>query len=86
MTEIIGYIAALCTTISFLPQVTKTIKTKDTSGISLPMYLIFIAGVVAWICYGYLISNWTLMGANVITFVLAGIVLTYKIIGTRSGK
>ncbi len=34
-TEIIGYMAAFGTTISFLPQAVKTIRTKDTSGISL---------------------------------------------------
>jgi len=86
MIEILGYFAAICTTISFLPQVIKTIKTRDTSGISLPMYIIFVSGVIAWMAYGYLISNITVMAANVVTLVLAGIVLAYKIIAVRSGK
>jgi MtN3 and saliva related transmembrane protein len=44
-------IAAFSTTISFLPQAIKTIKTKDTKALSLPMYLLFTFGVFMWLIY-----------------------------------
>ena len=50
--EIIGLVAAFITTASFLPQVFKTYKTKDTSGLSLTMYLTFFVGIVLWLIYG----------------------------------
>ena len=77
--EGLGYFAAFCTTISFLPQTIKTIKTKDTSGLSLSMYLLFFIGVGCWFFYGYVISNYPLMIANGITLLLTGIILMMKL-------
>ena len=77
--EALGYFAAFCTTISFLPQTIKTIKTKDTSGLSLSMYLLFFIGVGCWFVYGYVISNYPLMIANGITILLSGIILMMKL-------
>lgn len=79
MIEIIGYIAAFLTTASFLPQALKTIKTKDTSGISLVMYLMFVGGVALWLIYGILIQNRIIIFANLITLILAGLVFSVKI-------
>lgn len=78
MTDFIGYLAAFLTTISFVPQAIKTISTKDTSGISFWMYLIFISGVGMWLSYGILISNPIIIIANFITFILAGIIFVIK--------
>lgn len=83
MIEIIGYIAAFLTTASFLPQALKTIKTKDTSGISFMMYLMFVCGVGLWLIYGIMIQNHIIILANFITFALAGIVLSVKIYNSR---
>lgn len=76
----IGTIAAILTTLSFLPQAYQVIKTKDTSSISLGMYTMFVFGVFLWIIHGWNIQDYNLIGANTITFVLASIILTYKII------
>ncbi len=76
---LIGSLAGFCTTISFLPQVIKVVKTKSTHDISLLMFLIFITGVVFWLIYGLLRNDWPVTIANVVTFVLAGIILGYKI-------
>lgn len=76
----IGTIAAILTTLSFVPQAYQVIKTKDTSGISLGMYIAFIMGVFLWIVHGWNIQDYNLIGANAITFVFASIILTYKII------
>lgn len=76
----IGTIAAILTTLSFLPQAYQVIKTKDTSSISLGMYTMFVFGVFLWIIHGWNIQDYNLIGANTITFVFASIILTYKII------
>jgi MtN3 and saliva related transmembrane protein len=79
MIETIGAIAAFLTTTSFLPQAIRTIKTRDTSGISLAMYLMFVLGVALWLFYGLLLENMVIVVSNFITFILAGLVLVVKI-------
>jgi MtN3 and saliva related transmembrane protein len=74
-----GTIAAILTTASFLPQAIKTIKTKDTKGISTGMYSMFVVGVFLWIIYGIQLKDMPIIIANVITFVLASIILVFKI-------
>lgn len=74
-----GTIAAILTTASFLPQAIKTIKTKDTEGISTVMYSMFVVGVFLWIIYGIQLRDMPIIVANVITFVLASIILGFKI-------
>ena len=76
---IIGAIAACLTTFSFVPQVIKVIKTKDTSGISLLMYLMSCLGIFLWMVHGLMIKDSALFYANLVTFVLALIVLVYKV-------
>ncbi len=75
---VIGLAAASCTTVAFIPQVWRTIKTKDTSGLSRPMYIILTLGLGLWLLYGLLIHDLPLIAANGVTFVLAGIVLFLK--------
>jgi len=77
--DIIGLVAALCTSTSFLPQAIKTIRTRDTSGISLSMYCVFAAGTLLWLIYGVMIGSYPVVIANTITIVLASIILYYKI-------
>jgi MtN3 and saliva related transmembrane protein len=77
---IIGLLAATCTTIAFLPQVIKTVKTKETKDISLLMYIILTTGILLWVVYGLLTMDLPIILANSITFVLALIVLMLKII------
>ncbi|MGN0244729.1 MAG: SemiSWEET transporter [Lachnospiraceae bacterium] len=75
----IGSIAAVLTTGSFLPQAVKVIKTKDTSGISSMMYMMNVAGIFLWFIYGLIIHDMALIIANGITFVLSSIILICKI-------
>jgi len=76
---IIGYCAACGTTFSFLPQAIKTIRTKDTSGISLPMYALFTLGTLLWLIYGITANSLPVAIANAITLIFASIILVYKI-------
>ncbi len=76
---IVGLCAAICTTISFLPQAIKTIQTKDTSGISLSMYSLFAFGTLLWLLFGIFSGNVPVMAANAVTLIFAVIILIYKI-------
>ncbi len=76
---IVGFLAAFCTTISFLPQVIRIIKIKETKDISFLMYAILITGIFLWIIYGILKQDMPVIVANIITFVLATTVLILKI-------
>jgi MtN3 and saliva related transmembrane protein len=78
-TDIIGYLAAACTTLAFIPQALKVLRTKDTSAISLTMYSVFTFGVATWLAFGVLKSEWPIIIANGITLILAAMILVYKI-------
>lgn len=82
----IGTIAATLTTISFLPQAIQVIKTKNTEGISLIMYSLFVLGVFLWAVYGFISNDKPIIVSNVITFSLASIILAYKINNTIKNK
>lgn len=77
--DIVGSVAATLTTIAFLPQAIQVIKTKSTRDISLTMYLVFAAGVAFWLTYGILLGAWPIIIGNIITLVLALIVLVMKL-------
>lgn len=77
--ELLGYIAAFCTTSSFLPQAILTIRTKDTDSLSLGMYSLFTTGVILWLVYGLNKNDSALVWANSITLVLALIILSFKV-------
>ena len=76
---VIGLIAGTCTTLSLLPQVIKTIRLKETKDISLSMYIILATGMLLWVIYGVLIEAFPVIAANVISFILATMVLILKI-------
>ena len=77
--EYIGFFAALCTTIAFLPQAIKVYKTKSTKDISLLMFLIFTVGVLSWLIYGLIINDYPVILANAVTLILSLFILIYKI-------
>jgi MtN3 and saliva related transmembrane protein len=79
MTTAIGLLAALLTTAAFLPQVLHTLATRDTRGISLRMYVIFVAGVLLWLIYGLLTGDLPLILANGVTLLLGGAILVLKL-------
>lgn len=79
MDQLIGPVAAILTTASFIPQVIQVLKTKNTEGISLGMYVMFVSGVFLWLIHGIIIQDLPVIVANAVTFVLASIVLYTKI-------
>ncbi len=78
-TDWIGSLAAILTTVSFVPQAWRTWRTRDVSGISLAMYAVFTVGVGLWLVYGLLLGEMPLIAANAITFTLALLILGMRI-------
>lgn len=78
-TLVIGYIAGTLTTISFLPQVIRTWKMRETKDFSLAMLLLFAAGILLWTFYGIRTESLPVILANVITFLLIVVLLAMKI-------
>lgn len=77
--NLLGYVAAALTTSAFIPQALKTVRSRDTRGISLWTYLIFTTGVALWFVYGLVASDWPIIVANAVTFPLAATVLILKL-------
>jgi MtN3 and saliva related transmembrane protein len=77
--DTVGYLAALLTTSSFVPQAVLTLRTRDVSGISLSMYSAFTLGVALWLLYGIAIGEWPVILANVVTLALAATILVTKV-------
>ena len=77
--EWLGYAAAVLTTLAFVPQALKTIRSRDTSGISLGMYVIFTIGIGCWFLYGLALGSWPMILANITTFALAAVILALKL-------
>lgn len=77
--EIIGSIAATITTLCWVPQAIKVIRTRETAAISLTMYLMLAVGVSLWLAYGVLIHSWPLIGANAVTLLPVLAILAMKL-------
>lgn len=75
----IGLVAAFCTTIAFMPQTIKILKTRKTKDLSLPMYMILTTGITLWFIYGLLLNDLAIMLANGVTFLQVTVILFLKI-------
>lgn len=74
-----GYVAATLTTAAFFPQAIKTIRSKDTRGVSLGMYVVFTIGVAFWLLYGIALHSWPMIISNIITLALSATILVLKL-------
>jgi MtN3 and saliva related transmembrane protein len=75
----IGMLAAILTTLAFVPQVVKTWRSHSTHDISLGTFTLLVVGVATWLVYGALIGDVPLILANGVTLLLAGTILVLKI-------
>lgn len=74
---IIGTVAALCTTLAFVPQILKTWRTGGRD-LSYGMLLAYLAGILLWLVYGILIWRMAVIAANVAATVLVSLNLGLK--------
>lgn len=82
LTELTGSLAATLTTLSFLPQVLKTWRTRSAGDFSWIWIAAFGAGLALWLVYGLALHSFPLVAANGITFAL---VLAIGFIKWREG-
>jgi MtN3 and saliva related transmembrane protein len=75
----LGTVAAVLTTVSFVPQALKALRTRDTGSISLGMYITFTVGIAFWLAYGVALGSWPMIVSNLITLGLAGAILAMKL-------
>lgn len=78
-TDTLGLVAGALTSISFLPQVIKTWKSKSAKDLSLRMFGIFSAGVTLWLIYGIQVTSIPIIAANTLTLFLCLIILYFKL-------
>lgn len=78
---LIGIGASVFTSTSLIPQLVKLIKKKKSEGVSVVMLLILFTGLVLWVYYGALKSDWILIIANsfaaLINFLTAALTIYY---------
>jgi MtN3 and saliva related transmembrane protein len=82
-TEIIGMLAAVLSTLAFLPQAVKTWRTGSADDFSLPTLLMFVTAIALWIVYGVMRAATPVWLANGITIVFAAFILAVKLQGVR---
>ena len=74
-----GYVAAVLTTLAFVPQALKTIRSRDTRSISLGMYVVFTIGLAFWLAYGIFLHSWPMILSNTVTLGLSSTILALKL-------
>ena len=84
--NIVGYLAAICMIIGYVPQAWHTIRTRQTDGIALPTFLMLGAGSIFFVIQGILLSNIPLVITNSITTISSAIVLGIKIHNDRRNR
>jgi MtN3 and saliva related transmembrane protein len=78
-TSIVGLVAGLLTTGAFLPQIIKTVRTRDTKSISLSMYIVYVIGVLIWFAYGVMLGEIAIIITNIFSLIFGMTMLVMKI-------
>ena len=76
-TQILGYVAGICTTIAVTPQLIKTFKTKEVKDISLPMFLVLTSGLLMWTIYGVIKWDLPIILTNGVSFLLNCVMIVF---------
>ena len=84
--ENIGFLAAILTTFSFLPQAILTLRTRKTDEISLVMYLMLNIGIICWLVYGVVRDDVALILANSVTLLFSLPILFVKSSNKLAGR
>lgn len=76
--DVIGTAAALCSMVSFTPQILKIWREKDASSVSLRMWLLTVTGFALWTTYGVMLGSWPVILSNAVCLILSGVVLALR--------
>lgn len=77
--ENIGYVGSILSSITFIPQVYKSWKSKSVGDLSFTMVLIVVSSTIVWLTYGYLISSGPVLVANTVVLLLTLVLLYFKL-------
>ncbi len=86
MSSFIGFLAAFLTTVCWLPQAWRTIRSGDTRSISLSTQALFLTGVVSWAVYGALTGSAPVLIANILTAIPVAVILAIKVRNRNSDR
>jgi MtN3 and saliva related transmembrane protein len=75
----IGSLAAVLTTICWVPQAVRLVRHRETRAISLTTNLVFFSGLVCWLLYGIALANWVLIGANAVSLLFTSVIIAMKL-------
>jgi MtN3 and saliva related transmembrane protein len=84
--EGLGSAAALCSMVSFAPQLIKIWREKDASSVSLRMYIVTVTGFSLWLAYGIVIGRWPIAISNAVCLAMSGAILLLKLRLDRKGS
>ncbi|MBY0279860.1 SemiSWEET transporter [Candidatus Binatia bacterium] len=76
---VLGLVAATLTTCSFVPQLTRVIRTRSAEDLSYGMFGAFSVGVLLWLVYGLLRDDLPVIASNAVTLALSVTILVLKI-------
>ena len=82
--EIIGLVAAVFTTVAFVPQVLKISKKRSSKGVSVSMYVIMFIGICFWLFYGILINSIAVIVANLTSGILQLVIIFFSLIHRKN--
>ena len=80
---VVSLFAASLSMVSYIPQAWSIIRSRNTDGISLKMYVITVTGFVAWLLYGLLMRQWAIIGQNIVCLALSSFILVMKLLPQR---
>ena len=78
--SVIGAVAAMFTTVAYVPQAYKTIKTRSTASLSLPTYLMLFVGTCLWEVYGLMLGDYSIIFTNLVCGLLGSVILYLKLV------
>jgi MtN3 and saliva related transmembrane protein len=77
--ETIGALAAVLTTLCWVPQALKIVRERETRAISLPGTMLSVIGILLWLVYGLAIADGPLIGSSAVTLAMTATILALKI-------
>lgn len=77
--SLIGFCAGICTTISFLPQIIRVVRTRKTRDLSLWAYILLACGLFLWVIYGVLVNAIAIILPNIVVGVMCLFIIWMKI-------
>ncbi len=79
LVDLVGMIGAVLTTVCWLPQAIKIIRSRETSAISLAGTVAFTVGIAFWLVYGLALVDWPLITSNIVTLALMLVIVSLKV-------